>query len=484
MRCGSFPILEFGFLKNILFIGKMDSHLFKTKENTVKNKRSNLKIMNFLASCVFLFSLFFPNICVADKSVLFDWNDGEGTNWPGWTYYPEGNEVITSGHPGFVKESGISFPFGIGPRSFELGGYGSNNLAQIDTNHRAPSTSTGGSLKIFETNSSTHLCTWWVWYDGQPLSKHGITTSQTNRWSFYLKTTGMKKITDDGNHESVSNGNFHIGTYICWDTKEKAYSTGDGCPYEGPGNQHYYHYLTINSDAWIHVLLDNHPTHRRDSYVIGNDPTYLESGKHYLEHLMRFYFEIRYEQPKVTNMFIDEMYFYHEENNENEVSVTSPWIGYWVTEDYWEIGWQDKSWDKTNDSTQSTFEIRWSSSPISNDNFADANMITPLLYGGEKYCGNNGKHLIRRPNSWQSVVWTRFKLPDEIEKNFDHLYFAIKDVSREGSHVGTKWPYNKGDGHNSPSPFIRSIDYHLPKDKVNVDESTINPPGNFIIINH
>jgi len=75
---------------------------------------------------------------------------------------------------------------------------------------------------------------WWVWYDGMPLSERGITNSDTDQMSFYLKTIDTVPLNDDGENGSVSGANFHIGTYICWD---------EYCAKKEDPNQHYYHYL-------------------------------------------------------------------------------------------------------------------------------------------------------------------------------------------------------------------------------------------------
>jgi hypothetical protein len=43
------------------------------------------------------------------------------------------------------------------------------------------------------------------------------------------------------------------------------------------------------------------------------------------------------------------------------------------------------------------------------------------------------------------------------------IYFAIKDVSVAGGHIGTTWPYNRsaGDAHDAPSNNITLVDYDL-----------------------
>jgi hypothetical protein len=405
---------------------------------------------------------------VSRYNLLFDWDDGDGQTLNGWTW----NDDIGYGNPGWIlkKEGPIGgggeYAWGWGVRSSNKGDYGKKNTAIVDINNRAPSSSSGGSLKVMETDDSMdHRSTWWLWYDGKPLSERGITNSKTDRMSFYIKTEGMNKLKDDGGKDGISN-NFHIGTYLCWKSSKPAYGTGDGCPYEGVGNQHYYHYLAINPGAWIHVLLDQQPQHLRGrKSKLKNNPSFISHQKNYFEQLSRFYFEIRYPHKKKTNFNVDELRYFSSadmvESDQNEESISSLWVGYWESKGVWEIGFHDQSHDTYNDDNNSTFEIRWSIAPITNENFEHAELIEPKFYNGDKYVGQNAEHLIRRPNGWGTNVWTRFELPDDIEKNYLKVFFAVKDVSVKGAHIGTKWPYNKGDGHNAPTNNIKIIDYYL-----------------------
>ncbi len=406
---------------------------------------------------------------VSKYYTLFDWDAGEGVLFSGWTWHDD----IAYGNPGWLLDDNVllgggeQYKWGWGARSFNKADYGKDNTAIVDVLDKAP-TSTGGSLKVLETEDSTdHRSTWWLWYDGKPLSERGITDSNTDRMSFYLKTEGMAPLNDDGGKESLKI-NFHIGTYLCWNHDEKAWGQGDGCPYEGVGNQHYYHTLSINSGAWIHVLLDQHPQHLRNRpYTLKNNPTKETHNKNYFEQLSRFYFEIRNPQTQKTSFNVDELNYYSTldmvEPNQNEESITSLWVGFWPDNDVWEIGFHDESYEKYNDDSNSTYEIRWSISPITNENFNRANVIWPQLYGGVDIAGKNSENLIRRANGWGSHVWTRFQLPNNIENNYKKLFFAVKDVSVAGSHIGNVWPYKKGDGHDAPSENIKIIDYHLPE---------------------
>ncbi|GAA6204827.1 hypothetical protein NBRC116600_16240 [Thalassotalea sp. SU-HH00458] len=405
---------------------------------------------------------------VSEFNTLLNWNDGSDQHLAGWTWHDD----IAYGNPGWLLNDegplggGEQYKWGWGGRSFNKGDYGKQNSALIDITDRSPSTNSGGSLQVFETEDSTdHRSTWWMWYDGKPLSERAITHAKTDRMSFYLKAEGMNPLNDDGGKESIGT-NFHIGTYLCWDTEEPSYGTGDGCPYEGPGNQHYYHYLGISPGAWVHVLLDQYPQHiRGKTRTLTNNPTKDKYNKNYFEQLSRFYFEIRNQNSQKTNFRVDELKFYSStdmaEPLQNEESISSLWVGYWPENNVWEIGFHDQSHQTYNDDNNSTFEIRWSTSPITNANFSQASVIKPLFYNGAKYVGENAEHLIRRPNGWNSNVWTRFELPSDIVQNYIKVFFAVKDVSVKGEHIGTNWPYNKGDGHDAPTSNIKIIDYYL-----------------------
>lgn len=403
----------------------------------------------------------------ADEKILLDYNqssssfgwqwsdNANGYNAEGWIL--QGNDYLGTGE---------NYSWGWGPLTFNKQDYGAANKVTIDRD-RAPSTATGNSLKVFDPPGSTdNQSTWWIWYDGKPLSKRGITNSKTNRMSFYLKTSGVSDIVRDGGVHSLAGYNFDIGTYLCWYREDgsTAYGTGDGCPYEGVGNQHYYHSLIIESGAWIHVLLDQHPQHLRgDKNRVPNDPSFVQAGKHYFEHLNQMYMEISRKQAASTSMNIDEISFFSKAN-ENDESVTSLWVGYWPSNDEWRMGFSDMSFDSVSDVSVGTYEIRWSLQPIDNTNYRYAIPVRPLLYTGPDYVGDtaSGEYLIRRPNSWDRFAFTTFRLPcRNLSGEVGTIYFAVKDVSKKGKHAGLRWPWNTGDGHDAPNDLVKTIEYPL-----------------------
>lgn len=130
------------------------------------------------------------------------------------------------------------------------------------------------------------------------------------------------------------------------------------------------------------------------------------------------------------------------------------------------MSWVNSQGHHLNDDTFSTFEVRWSTKPISNNNYNQANIVIPEWFSGPKFTSyTNG---IRRQSPWWCRVWTQFELPQDIIKNNSVIYFAIKDVSNINGNKGTKWPYNRNDGHNAPSTNIHTIDYHIKYSSKNV----------------
>ena len=420
--------------------------------------RNCLILIVFISSAV--------NADVINRTEFLNFNLGELKQWNGWEYSTDITGYNTEGW--LLDNDDIlglrdSYTWGNGARSFNKTDYGIKNSAIIDTSFKAP-LSQGGSFKVYEDNNSDasdNRSSWWIWYDGKPLSERGITDSNTNRMSFYLYISGMDEIGSEGKVDSVDI-NFHVGTYLCWYGSGTAYGTGDGCPYEGVGNQHYYHYFSFNPGAWLHVLMDQHPTHLRGeagSSSLPNNPSFVSDGKNYFEQLNQFYMEIRNDNQNQTAYWLDEINFYQESEAQNEDSVTSLWLGYWASGNYFEVGFQDDSFASYDDTTFSSFEVRWSDKPITNANYLNANLVDPIFYAGSEHSGS--AHIFRRPNSYYKSAWTRFTIPSTTIETLSEIYVAIKDVSSLNNNTGTAYPWNRGDGHNAPTNLIKTIDLKL-----------------------
>ncbi|QFR38967.1 hypothetical protein A9Q91_01905 [Candidatus Gracilibacteria bacterium 28_42_T64] len=442
-------------------------------------------VNKYLIGAILLLSFTFTSVnAECNEGVdgcLSGWNhtSNTGSIWNNWTWF---NPMSEFGGVGFMINednplwSGPAFNWANGGRirSFSKGANdGAAVTAAIDPDNRAPTTTVGSSFKVVDLPESTsNGASWWMWYDRIGMAARGLTNANTDRMSFYIKTEDMEPLSTP---TGINIWGYHVGTYLCWDEG----CNGGGSGGEGPGNQHYYHYLGLNPGAWIHVELDQHPQHRRDGSgpVLGNNPSFIESGKNYFENMSRFYMEIRSAQTDTTTMHIDEMEYYSTQDsvepNQNDESVTSVWVGNWRADDYWEIGFADNSFgeDSMNGDTWSTFEIKWSTSPITNANYDSATLIEPMFYTGDQYT-DKGVGAIRRSDSWERGVWTRFELPDSVEIEGNKLYFAIKDISIIGTGAGNDYPWNKNDLYTAPTDNIRIIDYVVGPIVVNPLEMT------------
>ncbi len=424
-------------------------------------------ISNKFIFLIIILFIFVSNLQASQTSVLLDFNQGRETTLSGWQW----QDNVAYGNEGWVLGNdpniglGEKYKWGDGPRIFDKGDTGPYNTAFIDVNKRAPSTLFGGSLRVVETvGIVNHHVNWWVWYDGKPLSQRGITNNRTNRMSLYINTTGIDPIQAEGRVD-LDKIRFHIGTYLCWNVEGKtANGTGDGCPYEGPGNQHYYHYFSFDSDAWVHLLVDQHPQHLRgQKYTLKNNPSYQTDEKNYFAQLNQMYMSVQNQQNE-TSMNIDEIRFYSTLDTntplQNEESITSIWVGHWPNKDEWRVGFSDMSFETYNADSIGTYQLKWSFTPICNKNYDAANLVTPKLFSGEGHVGEEHQgSRFRRSNRWKQTAYTSFDLPLEDVDKGKMIYFAVKDVSELGKHTGKQYPWNKGDGHNAPTDLIKTIDY-------------------------
>jgi hypothetical protein len=416
---------------------------------------------------IFIFLIYVSNILPSNASILLDFNQGQQTTLSGWQW----KEDVAYGNQGWILGNdpnvglGEKYKWGDGPRIFDKGDTGPYNTAFIDVNRRAPSTLFGGSLRVVETEGiANHHVNWWVWYDGKPLSERNVTDDRTNRMSMYIKTSGFDPIMVDDKF-TLKQVKFVVGTYLCWNVDgQEAYGSGGGCPYEGPGNQHYYHYFSFDSDAWVHLLVDQHPQHLRgQKYTLPNNPVYETDNKNYFAQLNQMYMSVQTQQNE-TSMNIDEIHFYSTLDTktplQNEQSITSLWVGHWPTEDEWRLGFSDMSFETYNGDSVGTYEIKWSFEPITNETYDSANVVMPKLFSSKEHVGEEYQSLVfRRPNRWKQTAYTSFDLPLREEDKSKIIHFAVKDVSVLGKHVGSKWGWNTGDGHNAPTDLIKTIDY-------------------------
>ncbi|WP_321391018.1 hypothetical protein [uncultured Desulfuromusa sp.] len=407
--------------------------------------------------------VFLPGSIASADTSIYNWNESidSRTTWTDWTWYPSGANDY--GAVGFRKDDGHFYSGDSNwyPRIHEKNDYGQSCLASIDSENIAPSTSTGGSLKVYDdgTGSTQQASYWYMW--GDNLGTHGFADSNTDRMDFYLKVNGAAPV--DLSAGKILNANMHLGTYLCW---EGGGPGGEDCPVES-GNQHYYHYMTLpfGDMPWVHVQIDQHPTHLRNATEPNepdNDPAYSSRGQHYFESMNTFYLEVRYDQPNLTYYLIDEVNVWNQSQDENEDSIGSQvWVGYWPSTNKWQMGF-GSVWPGRP--MMATFEVRWSTSPITNANYSSATVAEPEY----RERGSSNTFTLS-DGGWSKQAWTQFEIPQSTVESVDKIYFAIRDVSLTAN----------GDGYNSPTKLIKTIDYALSASSTK--PTTVMPPGNLLL---
>jgi len=390
-------------------------------------------------------------LAAQEKIFMNNFNEGVDVENNVWSNWYIRTDVNYTSNFAFVRKDAVNYLDSVDFRTRMFrkipGGSGTSPIANLTLTERAPSTSKGGSLHISQKQLSSNNATgWWIWYGGHPISSDLAGIDQNiDRFSLYVKFENIN------NYQTV-----HLGTYL---------SNGGAKEY---GNSHYYHQIEPAGGAWLHVLYDRHPNHRRGESGQNNpanNPSLGDFGLHYFPHFFQAYFEIRYpsSSPDVAQFYIDEMYFYSTKNspepNQNDDSISSVWVGYFPVSKYWEIGLSDLTevYGTTgrNEYSWSTYEVRWSTAPITNANWDQATPIQNSTYNQSLEPGQ-----FRKDNSYKALVRTRFTIPDLLEGT-SKVYFAIKDISSKGLHKCPSWPCDKGDGRDSLSPYVHTIDYDL-----------------------
>jgi hypothetical protein len=327
--------------------------------------------------------------------------------------------------------------------SWQKSDYSGDSSAEIVTTI-APSTLTGGALKVTNIGGAdaSYRPAWWIEITGGNLGTQLRAADTDNRMEFYIYNSGIAmETTGYTTWQNIENFNSEFGTYTC-DSTECVDLGGDG---EGGYDEgwHYYHQLNFSNDIWWHVSLGSAPEHYRDprdEVVADLTSYYYYMSGFYLEHSTATsgaYFIIDEVELKTVT-------------DENDISTGSIEVGYNPSTEKWQFVWHDNSFLVYNDYSNSTFDIRWSLSPITNANFEAANKITPEYFPVDTY-------LVRRGEPYARTGWTQFTLA---EVTSGTVYFAIKDVSVSGGHIGG-YPNGYGDGHDAISSLIRTIDYAL-----------------------
>lgn len=385
-------------------------------------------------SLSWLFVCLLYSVSWADFTLL-SWDNGSVHTWPGWTWYSDASGF---GEKGWISDDAIDMGGNWYPRSHEKTDYVNYSDASIDNVLMPPYKTSGKTLKITKTSGANSAAWWWLF--GNNFDTFGYADNTTNRLEFYAYYTGLDEFVNTG-ASTILDWSLHFATYLCW---PNGGNNSASCPVEAIG-QHWYHHLTAHNDGWIKHQINRHPDHQRDGSPIINPTDNPASPKAYFQYMNTFYFETE-TQASAPTYRVSDFIFRTETQAENEISISNLWVGYWPATDKWEIGFPDPSFGGSyGDASISTFEIRYSTSPITNENFTSATIIEP------EYFEYGSTNQIRRPNSWVHQAWTRFTIDNAVESGNDTIYFAVKDVSATAN----------GDGHNAPSSNVRTISYIL-----------------------
>lgn len=227
---------------------------------------------------------------------------------------------------------------------------------------------------------------------------------------------------------------------------------------------HWYHAFNLQGGGWGHYVLEGHPQHN-NSYNSSDDfpapsNAIRDMGDAYVQAMFRFYitflpyegilkppYEIRY----------DEFSFYNDTVQQNNETVASAAIMYNPEDTIFEVSFMDKYINNAH--SYSTYQLRYSSSPINNANWAsatDAHILPDSRFSIAD--STNGKFKKWWP--YYQNVWAKFKLATTNEMNNltsgQKIYFAIKDVSQLNG--DSKTPVNTNGGRDYVT-YASTFDY-------------------------
>jgi Big-like domain-containing protein len=324
--------------------------------------------------------------------------------------------------------------------------------------------------------------------DYNPATAKFSQASGANRFSLYVKAPATVKVDDNYHARPVDTWNF--GSFLSGQTA------------------HYYSYIGIGGGGWAKIQLDEHPTYYNgtSSYVQNRIANYWQNVTHfYFAEMSGDLYDGH--SPVPYNIWIDSMQFeyddYTPQNNEtiNDLAV----IYNDSVDKTWEITFNDKYQDQiTYTKAKSSYELRYSFSPITNENWASATPANIQAYNGKWTMEARTDGRFKRiDNSAYTKVWASFKLSSADQTAFEsnpHIYFAVKDVSQAPNDLHNLNPELTGtlsgqgrdytwasniftdyatDANNLP--YIKRIDYELPDIPV-VSAFTIPPTSSSLLV--
>jgi hypothetical protein len=259
--------------------------------------------------------------------------------------------------------------------------------------------------------------------------------------------------------------------------------TGSTDPFNNIGG-HFYQFYYVNGGGWIHVIADTHPQHNNSwssadrypypsssmraydsSYFTNMYAVYISMGTYHGTAYPKYYY------------WLDEIEFFNDPyySSMNHETINSPAIMLHSNTKTFEASWNGKY--KNLGYCDATYEVRYSFSQISNDNWENAIPVHVQEYNQFNITANT-QGIVKKPNSYRQPVWLSFKLRPEDENKLvpgTSIYFAIKDVSQDPNNLQVPNPaYNHGReyanqmssfdfaGDAQVLPLIKRIGYYIP----------------------
>ncbi len=263
-------------------------------------------------------------------------------------------------------------------------------------------------------------------------------------------------------------------------------------PYISGTSGHYYHRAFISGGGWVHFIVDNHPNHYNgygscNDFPVDGCAFNSFAAVDYIQKFSHMYIAL---EPGATpsDYYIDNLEFraLSGETDQNFETLNSPAVGFY-DDGHFELSFYDKYRDERSGMT---VEIRYSKSPITNENWSSATLVDIQEHSGGFTVTEVSPGQFRKANRYYRQVWAPFRLQSADEallKPGDTIYFAFKDVgnldgngnpTQSCSHSGCR-DYTSGNfdwaGDSAVLHKIRTIDYVL-SNSVQVGNS-IQPPG-------
>lgn len=218
---------------------------------------------------------------------------------------------------------------------------------------------------------------------------------------------------------------------------------------------HFYNDFGINGGGWIHVMLDGHPQHNNgfsnSSYYPFPSSSFRDIGSSYFTNMYRFYITSGkyngFETPKFS-IYIDDMEFVNDTEPQNNETINGVAILYNQTTQTFEVAFNDKY--KNNANSYSTYELRYSFSPITNANWSSATPAYMQEHTGFHILANSNG-LFQKWWPYYQSVWAGFKLSPTDMSNLTSgttVYFAVKDIGNIDSNGNaTQTPIDGSNGY-------------------------------------